>query len=179
MQKGFTLIELIIVIVILGILAVTAAPRFIDIADDANEATTQFEAANFKAGVKLIYSAYQIRQESPIVVGDKSVPIDPTSNWPTGNGSGSNICVSLWDSVLNSSESVTAISNLSQNLSSGWNAYGFGNGSLCAYGKQYSNLSFASGNLPHFVYYIRDFGPFSVNGQTYEGRAGEVQLVNM
>lgn len=36
-QSGFTLIELIIVIVILGILAVTAAPKFINIQDDAAE----------------------------------------------------------------------------------------------------------------------------------------------
>ena len=33
-QKGFTLIELVLVIVILGILAVTAAPKFIDLTGD-------------------------------------------------------------------------------------------------------------------------------------------------
>ncbi|MED5521016.1 MAG: prepilin-type N-terminal cleavage/methylation domain-containing protein, partial [Pseudomonadota bacterium] len=34
-QQGFTLIELIIVIVLLGILAVTAAPKFLNLQDDA------------------------------------------------------------------------------------------------------------------------------------------------
>jgi MSHA pilin protein MshA len=40
-QQGFTLIELVVVIVILGILAVTAAPKFIDISNDARAAAVE------------------------------------------------------------------------------------------------------------------------------------------
>jgi MSHA pilin protein MshA len=40
-NKGFTLIELVIVMVMLGTLAVTVAPRFLDISADANESVIQ------------------------------------------------------------------------------------------------------------------------------------------
>ncbi|HAA96802.1 MAG TPA: type II secretion system protein, partial [Alteromonas macleodii] len=40
-QQGFTLIELIIVIVLLGILAVTAAPKFLNLQDDARDSVLQ------------------------------------------------------------------------------------------------------------------------------------------
>lgn len=40
-QGGFTLIEMIVVIVILGILAVTAAPKFLNFQDDAKKASLQ------------------------------------------------------------------------------------------------------------------------------------------
>ncbi|CAK6715203.1 18.1 kDa type 4 prepilin, structural subunit of mannose-sens (fragment) [Vibrio harveyi] len=38
-NKGFTLIEMVVAIVLLGILAVTAAPRFLNLQDDARDAT--------------------------------------------------------------------------------------------------------------------------------------------
>ncbi|PSV26686.1 MULTISPECIES: type II secretion system protein [unclassified Photobacterium] len=40
-QNGFTLIELVVVIVILGILAVTAAPKFMNLQGDARHASLQ------------------------------------------------------------------------------------------------------------------------------------------
>ena len=56
-QQGFTLIELIVVIVILGILAATALPRFVNIGADARMAVMKGVEGSMRAANAQIYAA--------------------------------------------------------------------------------------------------------------------------
>ncbi|WP_417656513.1 prepilin-type N-terminal cleavage/methylation domain-containing protein [Pseudidiomarina aestuarii] len=85
-QKGFTLIELIIVIVVLGILAVTAAPQFINFGADAREGTLEKVKASMISAGDIIYGKSLIEGNETLGIDDNATVGNITDDtYPTAD----------------------------------------------------------------------------------------------
>lgn len=104
--NGFTLIELVIAIVIVGILAAAALPRFSNLSNQANTASNQAMAGQFRSAVGVMHAAW-IAAGAPnnnplsttITIESGGVGMGSTG-WPDG-ASNSNVTASTCAAAFN------------------------------------------------------------------------------
>jgi len=124
-HRGFTLIELVIVVVILGFLAATAIPKFVDLTEQAKQANIEGMAGGFATGVSLARSQWEaearpkdtdninmVNYDGTVVYltsedRTSSPSISPGYIVGTDSGKGINSksmaiadCISVWNSLL-------------------------------------------------------------------------------
>lgn len=75
-QKGFTLIELVVVIVILGILAATAAPKFIDLTSDAKVSVMKGVEGSIESAISMVHAKAIIDGKTTSTDGKNTIEID-------------------------------------------------------------------------------------------------------
>jgi len=88
-QKGFTLIEIIAVLVVLGLLAASAVPRYVDLENNAKQKTINTLKAEINGREALTWANHKISASGFVsdekIFGDLHFDFDPNYRWNPGD----------------------------------------------------------------------------------------------
>lgn len=140
-HQGFTLVELIVVIALLGVLSAVALPRMMNITDEAHRASVAGTGAAFQGGVNLVHSLWRARGAPGAVLnfvslagtrsgGDLSVNVN---GWPADTRgvsltlNSTNDCIDVWNAVM-----IDSAPTVASGATADYQALNF-NGNSCRY----------------------------------------------
>lgn len=105
-QDGFTIIELVVVILLLGILAATALPRFMDVTDEAHDAVVEGVVGGLNTGAALFRATWVATGQSTTDTinypDDNGILYANTSGYPIGDADtmDANSCAEIYTGLL-------------------------------------------------------------------------------
>lgn len=181
-KKGFSLVELVVVIVVIGLLAVVALPRFINVTDEAKKSSIQGVAGGFATAVLSARAQWEA-EARPQFQDHNAVNYDGVELWltesdssgqsngmsdgyPLATNDGSayptsvtdRTCTALMGNLLQNPPSVVAGTDLQQGTSVQYSAQADSAANTCTY------TQLAGGTNHQFVYSLAT-GQVQVNLQ--------------
>lgn len=106
-QAGFTIIELVVVILLLGILTATALPRFMDVTDEAHQAVVDATAGGLRTGAALFKAQWVAEGQPSTAVAEFGSMFANSKGFPIGANAGTDtdelvpgLCATIYTTLL-------------------------------------------------------------------------------